>query len=474
MFWRTKSVELACQGASGKVWDIAPARTPVIFRVAALLAMATALPPFAHALPSFARQTGQRCSACHVGGNWPQLTPWGRYFKLSGYTAGEAFVGKNGFRYAPIGGFGQVGATWANQPNNSQGQPVISPNGSPEAYQITGEAGTKLSDFAGMFYEYQYGNNFPGWTGSVGALDIRAVHAFYAGGKELLLGFDTNNNPTVQDVWNTVPNWGYPFYASPQAQGGPASPMITSLGGQAASLGGYALFDRHWYGELSMYRVATGFFRWYSAGTFFNQGGANYVDGYNPYWRFFYTTQRGPHVFMAGAFGMHANVYPNSAAPSGPVNAFNDYGFDSQYQYLPGGAHQVSLRATYLRENQDWTAGYPQGASSALKANLTSLNLNGTYTLHDKWAFSAGYNLSNGSNNAAIYGITSPSGALLTSSPNTTGYTLGANYLFTQNLKLMVQYNGFTKFNGLKSNIDGLGRSPSDNNTLWISLFLAY
>lgn len=38
------------------------------------------------ALPSFAAQTGQPCATCHVGGFGPQLTPFGRAFKIGGYT----------------------------------------------------------------------------------------------------------------------------------------------------------------------------------------------------------------------------------------------------------------------------------------------------------------------------------------------------------------------------------------------------
>jgi hypothetical protein len=41
------------------------------------------------ALPTFARQTGQNCVACHAGGQFPELTPYGRMFKLTGYTIGE-------------------------------------------------------------------------------------------------------------------------------------------------------------------------------------------------------------------------------------------------------------------------------------------------------------------------------------------------------------------------------------------------
>jgi hypothetical protein len=431
--------------------------------------------PAAHALPSFARQTGQRCSSCHVGVNWPQLTPWGRFFKLSGYTAGKSLFGgeSGGLNYVPIGIFGQVGATWASQPNNSQGQPVVSPNGSLSAYEFTAEAGTKLTDFLGIFYEYQLGNTFPGWKGATGPADARAVHFFHPGGQELLVGIDSNNNPTVQDVWNTVPSWSYPYYVSPQALGGPASPMIASLGGQATSVGVYALLDRQVYAEVSVYRVATNFFRWMSAGTSFTGGGANYLDGFNPYWRVYWTKEHGPHVLMVGIFGMHSNVYPNSAAPTGPTNTFTDYGFDSQYEYL-GGGNKVAVRFSYIFENQAWNASFPLGGSSTPNGNIQSLNLNGTYTLQDRWIFSAGYFANNGSNNAALYAVTSPSGSQLTASPNTTGYTLELDRTITQNLKLTMQYNGFFKFNGLTQNIDGMGRTPGDNNTLWLSLFMAF
>src|SRR5665213_4192854 len=40
----------------------------------------------AAAVPAFAEQTGQACASCHVGGFGPQLTPFGRAFKLGGYT----------------------------------------------------------------------------------------------------------------------------------------------------------------------------------------------------------------------------------------------------------------------------------------------------------------------------------------------------------------------------------------------------
>ena len=45
------------------------------------------------AVPSFARQTGQDCAACHIGSYGPQLTPYGMKFKMGGYTESD---GKEG------------------------------------------------------------------------------------------------------------------------------------------------------------------------------------------------------------------------------------------------------------------------------------------------------------------------------------------------------------------------------------------
>src|ERR1700674_176108 len=61
------------------------------FAALALVAVATGLLTVgftspATALPSFAGQTGQPCGPCHT--DFPALTPYGRRFKLLGYTTG--------------------------------------------------------------------------------------------------------------------------------------------------------------------------------------------------------------------------------------------------------------------------------------------------------------------------------------------------------------------------------------------------
>src|SRR6516162_6753740 len=66
---------------SGRSWLVGFVEA-ALFLAAFLISFA----PPAEALPSFARQTGQPCGTCHT--DFPFLTPFGRRFKLLGYTVG--------------------------------------------------------------------------------------------------------------------------------------------------------------------------------------------------------------------------------------------------------------------------------------------------------------------------------------------------------------------------------------------------
>ena len=55
----------------------------LIVRVPVFICLVLILPS-AHAVPSFARQTGLSCNVCHS--NPPELTAFGRNFKLKGYV----------------------------------------------------------------------------------------------------------------------------------------------------------------------------------------------------------------------------------------------------------------------------------------------------------------------------------------------------------------------------------------------------
>ena len=58
--------------------------------------------------------------------------------------------------------------------------------------------------------------------------------------------------------------------------------------------------------------------------------------------------------------------------------------------------------------------------------------------------------------------------------PNTNGFILELDYLPLQNLRLMLQYYDYNKFNGATSNYDGSGRSAKDNNTLFLNTWYVY
>ena len=61
-----------------------------------------------------------------------------------------------------------------------------------------------------------------------------------------------------------------------------------------------------------------------------------------------------------------------------------------------------------------------------------------------------------------------------TPSIRTRGWMAEVNYLPWLNVKIAAQYTAYNKFNGAGSNYDGLGRSASANDTLYLLLWFAY
>ena len=59
-------------------------------------------------------------------------------------------------------------------------------------------------------------------------------------------------------------------------------------------------------------------------------------------------------------------------------------------------------------------------------------------------------------------------------SPDSNGYILEVDYLPWLNTKLQTQYVAYQKFNGGTTNYDGSGRSASNNNTLYMLVWVAF
>ena len=68
--------------------DFVPAPCSLLLKTLGLIVLAALLlmlfKPEAHAVPSYSRQTGLPCASCHFAP--PELTPFGRKFKLDGYV----------------------------------------------------------------------------------------------------------------------------------------------------------------------------------------------------------------------------------------------------------------------------------------------------------------------------------------------------------------------------------------------------
>src|ERR1700733_665835 len=176
----------------------------------------------AQAVPSFARQTGLACSACHTVA--PQLTAFGRNFKLHGYVLGPEKL-SGGSRELSIDQYPPLSAMLIVSETTSRTAQPGTQNGSgafPHQLSIfyAGAISEHLGAMAQITYE-QAADHF-----SIDNTDIRYARDLSWGDQTLVWGLTLNNIPTVQDVWNSTPAWGYPFISSGVAPSPTAAPLL--------------------------------------------------------------------------------------------------------------------------------------------------------------------------------------------------------------------------------------------------------
>jgi hypothetical protein len=440
--------------------DIGHQRRIVMVFVAAVLLL---LPlSNAHAVPSFARQVGVDCTACHIV--FFELTQFGRSFKLHGYTMTNVTQGqseklKENY-YPPVSAMLLVSYTHLSntQPNTQNGNVLL-----PDTLSLF-YAG-RISDKLGAYAQITYSQPADHFT--MDNTDIRYADEM----TNLVYGFTFNNNPTVQDPWNSTPAWGFPFVSSSVAPAPAASTQLVKTNAQkVAGLGAYGFWNDLIYGELTFYRSA--------------QVGGNVppnsatdtsiVDGVAPYWRFAAEKNWGNHSLEAGTYGLYVKKFPGGGMPfAGPTDHFKDYAFDAQYQYITD-PHAVTAHTTWIREKQDWDASFPAGLTSNASDKLTTFKIDGIYYYKRTIGGSLGYFSTRGDMDANLY----PAGDLVSGSangsPDSSGWTVEVDYLPWLNTKFIVQYTMYDKFNGAKSDYTGSGRSARDNNTLYVAAWLMF
>ena len=444
---------------------LARARRSVITLLA--LALTALSAPDAGAVPAFARQTGLACVACHV--SFPELTPFGRFFKLTGYTLTNNST-------IPLAAMLQLSQTNTRTINNAEYDFVR--NGGQALQQASVFYAGRIAGPVGAFSQWTY-DGIAHHSG-IDNTDIRAAGHFTSSDIDFIYGVTLNNNPTVSDVWNTTPAFGYPYASSSVSLTPMASTVIDgSLAQQVAGVTAYALWQRSVYAEVGIYQTADGVFSFLRKGQDIQTpGGVARLSGRNPYWRLAYNAEYGPHSLEVGTYGLLANKYPDNTIPVSPTDRFIDYAFDTQYQYLTY-THSVTAQATWIHENQHWDASFPSGGIGAgptpsnASDHLDTVKAKLSYYYQRKYGATLAWFSTTGNSDPGLYAPAPVTGSA-NGYPNSSGLILEADYLPFPKVKLSVQYTWFLKFNGARYNYDGNGRNASDNDTLYLLAWLMF
>ena len=459
--------------------------------VVALAIIVAARQP-AEALPSYARQTGQPCGTCHT--DFAGLTPYGRLFKIGGYTAGGGRYRTTLFPSSddssnsqkpyvpPIAMMAIVGFTNTEAPLSPPTAPY-SANNNVVVSPISFFYGGAITDHIGAFAQVTYNAPPPGgftdpfghtWTWD--NTDIRYADSRRLGNFDVTYGITANNNPTVQDPWNTTPAWAFPYASSTIA---PTPGTHTIIDGTFAahvvSAGAYAYINDALYLEASVYTTLNPSAQ-NDLGT--DPFGAPGLFDAAPYWRAAFEPHWGNHWLEVGTFGMLADIHPwTASSPTdtstlAQTDKYTDIGFDTQYQYQ-GSNFWFTLRGSYIYEYQKLDASFLTGAAANPTNTLNEARAYASlaYGNDNRVVLTAQYFNTWGTSDTGLYG-TLASGF----SPNSDGWIAEIAYIpFISsqapgwpwfNARVGLQYTWYNKF-------DGTTVGASANNTLFLYLWLA-
>jgi hypothetical protein len=449
---------------------------------ALLLAAGVALSPKpAFALPSFARQTGQPCAACHNGA-FPQLTPFGRRFKLEGYSLGGTRCRDN--QSAEASGApppSKAGATDKSAANSSGSYPqipisvMVLPTYEHYRKDLPARPDHGRTNDNGMLQELSifYGGQVYCQLGAfiqgtrepadrrtfLDQADIRYADKTKLGGIDLTYGVTLNNNPTVQDVWNTTPTWSYPWIGAAFGAGPPGTMIEGEFEGRVVGSGAYIFANDMLYAEISAYGTmdtdtiqAVGLER--------SDETLSRFDGLAPYWRVALEKNWDDYSLMVGTFGMRADIAPEGFQGDA-TDRKTDVGFDAQFQYTHD-VHFFTGRFSYIREWQELNftnAADPKNDLESWKASAT-YSYNSTYTI-----------------TGAYLNVQGTDGMVPAGSLDTSGWIVDVGYLPWSNggssawpwlnTRVGLTYTHFDKLEGETTDIEG-------NDTLLLYAWTAF
>ena len=432
--------------------------------------LATLTPRSVQAVPSYARQTGLPCSGCHY--NPPELNPAGRKFKLLGYVdkdkdkpgitdnSGKRHAGLDLLASLPLSARLETSftSTASPQPGTQNGNFEFPQDAS---LFLAGAWTSNVGSFVQVTYDTQ-DDHF-----GIDNTDIRYANKKNFAGKELVYGLDLNNNPTVEDLWNSTPAWGFPWVASDFAPTPTAAPIIQgSLAQDVAGFGGYAMWDNHLYVDATIYRSE------HVGVSQPNPGTASYnIRGVAPYWRVAWQQLTPRTQYEVGAYGMHMESTPGAVV--GLKDAYTDWAADFQVDRTLFRKDVLSLRGTYIRENSDLAATYAALGALQPDHHLNTALLNAEYHFGNRISGTAGWFDTGGTGDTSLYSQSPVSGSA-NGDPRGAGYIANISVWPMQNLQLALQYTGYTRFNGGATNYDGAGRNASGNNTVYLDVHFIF
>lgn len=447
-----------------------PRRAIAVTVGAAALLLVASSP--AAAIPSFARQTRMPCSSCHT--QFPELTEMGRNFKLNGYVlrAIDAIevadsAGKQELLLnlpSTVSMMFQASATATSHSlPGAKNYGVFLPD--QLSIFLAGEIGPKLGAFVQVTMDPQSG------TLEIDNTELRYATQTQVASKPLTFGLSLNNNPTISDLWNVTPVWGFPFAASSIAPTPAATTMIDgTLGQRVAGLTAFGYLNNMVYAEVGAYRASPiGASQPLTA----DSAVSGVVRGLAPYWRVALTKGWGDNYLMVGAYGMMARMYPGAGAPlDGPTDGYSDVAADAQFMRTFG-ISSLTVAATWIHEKQALDALFASGGAVAASHTLNTYRARATYHYGQRGALSVAPFVTTGDADALLYAPAAVTGST-TGRPNSSGVIAQADLMPWQNVRLSAQYTAYTKFNGGTTNYDGSGRNASWNNTLYLSMWLMY
>ncbi|MBV8060224.1 MAG: hypothetical protein JO126_01910 [Alphaproteobacteria bacterium] len=421
----------------------------------------------AMAIPSFAAQTNQPCSACHVGAFGPQLKPYGRAFKLYGYVAAEDPKNNDWSQRLTT-------SLWTsfNQTNKDQtpGGVGYGPNSNFSLDQVAAYFGGRITPTWGAIQEVSYdgANRAFFWD----AMDARHAWTGEMFGEDYVAGILFSNQLGNTSIWNSTPPNNFPYNTSRIANSPAAGTLFDdSLNGQIFGSGLYLSWNDLLYAETTVYAPlshnldqAVG-----------NPQSDTYVSPI-PFWHLAVEHEFDHHqqYVQFGTYGAYAERQPGGDQTTGLRDRVADYGFEANYQYMADMHNMWSLHGNFIHEKQYLDASNALSQSDNPTDYLNTLKADVTYTIDDTIVPTVGYFRTTGSRDATLYqnqtGDPNNNG-----SPASEGFTMDLAYVpFGKpdssfnwgNMRLALEYTAYTRFNGTSKN-------ASDNNVLFANMVIA-